>query len=378
MSMSVKSAATATVKFTTNSSKDFISELKERVDQYFENRQISRKANSAMVFKTVCMLLILFVPYSLIMTNLFPPWIMLGFAILMGFGMAGCGFCVGHDAVHGAYSNSPTVNALLGLTFEMVGASSYMWKITHNVIHHTYTNIQGIDEDLEVSPLLRLSPLSVHRRFHKYQHWYVLPTYSLTTLFWVFAKDYDYLLRRDLGPYLNIKHPPKEVLKLLALKLFYYAYMIVLPLIVLDITWWQFIIGFVAMHLTAGIILSVIFQLAHVCEGPEQFKGEDHNTMGDAWLVHQMRTTANFGRRNRLLKWYAGGLNFQIEHHLFPKTCSIHYPAISPIVKEIAEKYDVPYHEHSSFREALRSHWKMLKAFGDPSKQNSFAAANGS
>jgi linoleoyl-CoA desaturase len=299
-------------------------------------------------------------------------WIL---AIVMGIGMAGCGFSIAHDAIHGAYSSNRYVNAILGLSFDLLGASSYLWRITHNVIHHTYTNIQGVDEDLEVSPLLRLSPLSEHQKIHRFQHLYVLPTYSLTTLFWVFAKDYKYLFQKDLGPYRNIKHPSFEVIKLFGFKLLYYGYTIVLPLVVLDITWWQFVIGFLTMHVTAGLILSLVFQLAHVVEGPEHFSPGERDTMADAWLVHEMKTTANFAHRNKLVCWFVGGLNFQIEHHLFPKVCSIHYPAISPIVKKVALEYGVPYHEHRTFLGAIYSHFKMLKLFGNPLAEESLAPA---
>jgi linoleoyl-CoA desaturase len=243
-----------------------------------------------------------------------------------------------------------------------------MWKITHNVIHHTYTNIQGIDEDLEVSPLLRLSPASEHRPFHRFQHIYGLATYSLSTLFWVFAKDYKYILQKDLGPYRDVRHPRDEIVKMLAMKVVYYTYMIVIPLLVLDIPWWQFGIGFIAVHLTAGIILGVVFQLAHVVEGPEHFKA-DGQVMEDSWLVHEMKTTSDFGRGNRLLCWYVGGLNFQIEHHLFPRVCSIHYPAISPIVEGVAREHGIPYHSHPTLRESIRSHVRMLKELGRPPAQ---------
>jgi linoleoyl-CoA desaturase len=88
--------------------------------------------------------------------------------------------------------------------------------------------------------------------------------------------------------------------------------------------------------------------------------------MEDAWLVHEVKTTANFARSNPVLCWYVGGLNFQIEHHLFPRICSIHYPAISPIVEEVAKKYDIPYHHHPTLGQAVRSHLRMLKQLGQP------------
>lgn len=341
-------------------------ELKQRVHGYFEERGVSEKANAAMVAKTVAMLALTFGPYALILSGRFPPATMLVLALVMGIGVAGCGFSIAHDALHGAYSSSRRVNGVLGMTFDLLGANGYLWKITHNVIHHTYTNIQGIDEDLEVSPLLRLSPTSEHRPIHRFQHIYGLATYSLSTLFWVFVKDYKYLLQRDLGPYQDIRHPRREIATLFAMKLVYYGWAIVVPLVVLDIPLWQFVVGFLAMHLTAGLILGVVFQLAHVVEGPDHLPAEGHDVIEDSWLVHEMKTTSDFGRRNRLLCWYVGGLNFQVEHHLFPRICSIHYPAISPIVEEVARKHGVPFNSHPTLGAAIASHVRMLKLYGNP------------
>lgn len=354
------------VKFATDREEAFMRELKARVQAYFTERGISDKANAAMVAKTIILLTLTFGSYGLIMSGAFGSWAMLGLCFLMGVGVAGVGFSIAHDALHGAYSSSRRVNSALGLIFDLSGANGYLWKITHNVIHHTYTNIQGIDEDLEVSPLLRLSPTSEHKPIHRYQHLYALIAYSFSTLFWVFVKDYKYLMQRDLGPYRNIRHPRSEVVKLFVTKAIYYTYMIVLPLWLLDITLLQFAIGFLAVHLTAGLILGVIFQLAHVVEGTEHFPAPDNQLMDDTWLVHEMKTTSNFGRRNPLLNWYVGGLNFQVEHHLFPRVCSVHYPAISPIVESVAARHGIPYHSHATLRAAIASHLRMLRRLGSP------------
>lgn len=342
----------------------FADEVKRRVAEHFESRGLSRHANAAMVAKTVILLGLTFVPYVLALTNRFSALTMLGFAVAMGIGLAGIGFAISHDALHGAYSSNPRINALLGRTFDLLGANGYMWKITHNVIHHTYTNIEGVDEDLTVSPLLRLSPGAPLLKVHRYQHRYGLAAYSLSTIFWVFAKDFKYFFQKDLGPYKDKTHDRGEWVNLFASKLVYYGWSIVLPLLVLDIPWWQFAIGYLAMHLTAGFILGVIFQLAHVVEGTEYPVPDDKGRIEEAWLVHEMETTANFARKSRWLSWYVGGLNFQIEHHLFPKTCSVHYPAISPIVEETARKYGVPYNDQPTLMGAVRSHLRMLKKLG--------------
>jgi len=358
--------STAKVTFSPSAGATFVEDVKRRVADYFTAKHISPKANASMVAKTFILLGATFGAYALILSNRFSPWQMLGLAIVMGVGTAGIGFGVAHDALHGAYSSRGWVNRLLGFTFELIGANGYMWKITHNVIHHTYPNIQGLDEDLEVSPLLRLSPESEHRPFHRYQHLYALLAYSMTTLFWVFIKDFKYFLKRDLGPFEGKKHPKSEIATLVVAKLAYYMYTIAIPLLVLKIAWWQFLIGFVAMHLTAGAILGVVFQLAHVVEETEHPVPTPDGRIENAWMIHQMETTSDFAGSNRLLTWYVGGLNHQVEHHLFPKVCSVHYPALSSIVRDVAEKHAVPYNHHETLRDAVRSHYRMLKTLGTP------------
>ena len=350
--------------FPTTSCQPFVAELRAGVAEYFESRGLSSKANGAMRLKTVILYGVTFGAYGLILSGWFGPLAMLGFAMLMGAGIAGIGFCVAHDAMHEAYSERRFVNRLLGWSFDLVGASSYLWRLLHNIVHHTYTNVHGVDEDLEVSVLLRLSPHTKRRAMHRFQHWYGFFAYSLTTLSWVFLKDYQYLMRRDLGPFHQRKHSAKDLGIMVAWKLFYYTWSIVIPLLVLDVAWWQFLIGYVAMHLTAGAILGIVFQLAHVVEDTEHLLAGPEGEMENAWAVHQMRTTSNFAPGNRLLSWYVGGLNHQIEHHLFPKICSVHYPAISGIVREVALKHGVPYHEHPTLRAAIHSHRETLRRLG--------------
>ncbi len=142
--------------------------------------------------------------------------------------------------------------------------------------------------------------------------------------------------------------------------------MIAVPLMVLDITWWQFLIGFLSVHLTAGLILGVVFQLAHVVEATEHWREEHGASLKGIWTLHQMRTTGNFAPDNRLLSWYVGGLNSQIEHHLFPRICHVHYRGLRPIVRELALKYGIAYNSSPTLRTAIRSHYCTLKRFGTP------------
>ena len=317
-----------------------------------------------MVVKTIVLLTMTFVPYVLIVTNSVSPLAMAGLAVVIGLAIAGIGFAVAHDALHGAYTSNPRLNGVIGSSMDLIGGSSYLWKITHNVIHHTYTNIHGTDEDLAVSPLLRLSPHAPRRWFHRFQHWYAFALYALTTIFWVFIKDWKYLFAKDLGPYKGKKHAMKDVAGLLAGKVVYYGWSVVLPFVLIDLPWWQIALGLLLVHVVAGVTLGIVFQLAHVVEATAHPEPADSGAMPQSWVVHELATTANFAPRNRLLNWYVGGLNFQVEHHLFPKVCSVHYPALAPMVRDLAAQHGLPYHSNPTFLGAIRSHLRTLKEFG--------------
>lgn len=361
------------VTFNNKINREFSEAVKAEVKAFFKKENISKHANAQMVMKTIIIVSVYFGCYALIIAGGFSLPIMWLLCFGMGIGMAGIGFSVTHDALHGSYSSNSKINYLVGLFFDLVGANGYIWKITHNVIHHTYTNIHGHDEDLEVAEFIRLSPHTEYKPVHRFQHLLAFPAYSFATIFWVFVKDYWYFFKPTLGPFENKKHDIKEWITLIVTKVIYYGYAIVLPLIILDITWWQFLIGFISAHLTAGLILGVIFQLAHVVEETTHPLPNDDNMIEDHWVIHEMYTTNNFARSNKLLSWYIGGLNYQIEHHLFPNVCSIHYPKISTIVERVAKEYGVPYNCHETLGDAIGSHFRTLKKFGDPNF--SFATA---
>jgi len=356
------------VKYTGSS--EFFSTLKKRVDNYFIENKLSRNFNAHMVYKTIIMLSMYFVPYALIMTNWFSPLAMLPLAILMGIGFAGVGMGVQHDANHGAYSKKNWVNRMLGYTLNAIGGNVFTWKLQHNILHHTYTNVHNMDDDLEAGAMLRFSPHAELKKVHKYQHLYASFFYSILSINWVFKKDFHQLFKykRNGVAAVNGMDFFKEFCILVGSKLVYYIYFIVLPLVFLDITWWQYIIGFLAVHFTAGFIVSVIFQLAHIVEGPLHPKPDEKGSIENNWAVHQLETTADFARNNKLVTWYLGGLNFQVEHHLFPRICHVHYRALSDIVKQTAKEFNLPYFEKKSFRGAVWSHIRLLRMFGREEK----------
>ncbi|MEX2364487.1 MAG: fatty acid desaturase, partial [Balneolaceae bacterium] len=287
------------VTFNNKIDREFSKTVKERVAVYFKENNLSENANVAMVLKTIILLSVYFGAYALIISGQFSLGVMWALTIVMGIGMAGIGFSVTHDALHGSYSSKNGVNYGLGLFFDVMGANGYIWKITHNIIHHTYTNIHGHDEDLEVAEFIRLSPHSEHKPVHRAQHILAFFAYSFATFFWVFIKDYWYFFKSPLGPYENKNHPLKEWVTLIVTKIMYYGYTIALPIILLDLTWYQWLIGFGTFHLTAGFILGIIFQLAHVVEETTHPLPNEEHMIENHWAIHEMLTTNNFARSNK-------------------------------------------------------------------------------
>ncbi len=354
-----------TIFFNKKSTREFYSILRKRVHDYFEERNISKHANSAMVFKTFFILSVFVGSYFLILSNLFSPLNMLLLAAINGFSAALIGVNIGHDAIHGAYSSNAKTNKAVAIWFNIIGANDYMWNITHNVVHHTYTNIPGHDEDIDQVPILRLNPHQALWWIHRFQHVYVFLLYPFATLSWVFIKDYAKFFKPKIGSYDNSKRNKKELIRMISYKLVYYALFVFIPLLVINLPWYQILFGFLVLHWVEGFALSLIFQLAHIIEEVEFPDPDKQGKMPNSWAAHQLFTTANFACKNPWVKFIFGGLNFQIEHHLFPKVCHIHYGDIAPIVRQTAQEFNLPYIEYKTFYGALQSHVRTLKRFGN-------------
>lgn len=347
--------------------KDFVATLNKRVGNYFKANNISKQANREMKIKTVFMFGLYLIPYFLIITSSVTNMVLLtGLALIMGFGMAGIGLSVMHDANHGAYSKKPWVNTLVGYSLNLVGANVFNWKIQHNVLHHSYTNVHEEDEDISPRGALRLSPHSKWNWIHRYQFIYAWFLYGLMTIVWMVAKDFARLVRYQKSGMVK-KHDAninKEWAILIATKIFYVGYIFVIPVLATSLAWWQILFGIFMMHYLTGFILAIIFQPAHVIEGTSYPSLDTNRGLENNWAVHQLLTTTNFGNGSRWFSWYVGGLNFQIEHHLFPNICHVHYRKIAGIVKETTKEFGLPYKSVKTFFGALRGHARLLKQLG--------------
>lgn len=341
----------------------FFTTVRQRVDQYFRETGKKKHADARMWFKVAVFLTGFVGCYMLIISGYPSKGVLLLLAFLLGMCSAFVGFNICHDALHGALSPRKGVNALFGMVFNLLGASPYIWKISHNGVHHTFTNIPGHDDDLVVAPgLIRIEENDPVTKIQRYQHWYAFPLYGLASLSWLFRKDFMKIFRTKIGQ-VAVKHPLKEYVNLFASKFLYCFLFIMLPLLVLNINWWQFVIGFLAMHLAQGLTMGLVFQLAHVVEDTDFPVADSNGTMEEAWAEHQMRTTANFSMYSPVASFLLGGLNRQIEHHLFPGVCHVHYAKLGAIVKQTAKEYGLPYIENRTFLSAMRSHYRLLKKF---------------
>ncbi len=339
--------------------------LKLRVNEYFEEAGLSRYHTPAMVWKTIVMMGLYITPFVLILCCGFPGWLNMVLYVVMGIGLAGVGMSVMHDGNHFGYSANHKVNRLIGNTIFLLGADAYNWKIKHNKLHHIYTNIYGSDEDINSRAILRFAFAAPLRPYHRYQHWYAWALYALMSLSMIFrdvSKRWEYRSRgvTNISPELF----RRSMVWLHVSKVLYFGIIIGFPLLFTAMPWWQVLLGFLLMHIAAGIIMSLIFQMAHVVEGPVQTLCDENRRVDHSLIVHQLKSTADFARHNKLLSWYAGGLNYQIEHHLFPRVCHIHYPALAPIVEATTREFNLPYHVHPRLTDALRSHFFMLKKLG--------------
>ena len=319
-----------------------------------------------MVIKTICALALYLLPFIACLVFK-PDNLILLFAlwIAMGAGMAFMGTSVMHDSIHGSYTKKKNLKKVLAKCTWILGIDATIWKTQHNVLHHSFTNIEGADEDIQPRYVLRFSPHQPRRWFHRYQHIYALFFYTISTLIWVTFKDFNKARQYRKMGILPVKSYSKFILGMVFRKIFYFSIFLILPIYLLPVSAGTVVLLFVVMHMTAGFLLSLIFQPAHVMEVSDFIdQQKEEPSIDENRLVHQLRTTTNFGMKNRWLTWFSGGLNHQIEHHLYQNICHVHYGEISKIVRHTAAEHDLPYHTQPGLGRAFYLHLSMLKALG--------------
>ena len=341
----------------------FYNFLKSEVDRYFIEKKIGRTGDWRLFLKTAILIpcaLTMYI-FFLVCNTSVPVIILIGG--LLGFTLACIGFNIMHDACHGSYSKYKRVNDFFGLTMNALGGNAFIWKQKHNIIHHTYTNIDGMDDDIAKSPLIRQCQTQKWFPVHRIQHLYLPLVYSITTIAWTFLTDFmKYFSGKVVATGIKNMNAKEHVIFWVS-KVITIGVYIVIPILAKG--WLLWLLFFGSLHLVFGLTLAFVFQLAHVVEHTEfEVVAVDPKTIETEWAVHQVKTTSNFAMNSKIVSWLVGGLNFQVEHHLFPRVSHVHYPALSKIVRNACQLHGLPYHHFPTMGSAIISHFKFMKQLG--------------
>ncbi len=341
----------------------FYTSLKTAVDKYFTTTRIKKTGNIRLYAKSIILILAAVCSYIVLLWAPMTWVLIIVLSLFLGFILACIGFNVMHDANHGSYSSRKWVNETLGLTINALGGNSFIWKQKHNIIHHTYTNIDGIDDDIAKSPFIRMCSTQRWVPAHRVQHLYTPLLYAFSSMIWILFQDFEkYFSRKIVNTPLKKMSTQDHVIFWISKEL-YLLFYIALPIVLMG--WQSWLLFFVCMHTGLGLTLSIVFQLAHVVEETEfESVSGDAKLIENEWAIHQVKTTANFSPGSRIISWFAGGLNYQIEHHLFPRISHIHYPALSKLVQAECAAFQLPYNNLPTFKAAVVSHFRFIRMLG--------------
>ena len=349
--------------------------MKRRVDEYFRATGKRRRDCPQLYVKMAILLSGFATTYGLLVFAAATWWQALPLAVLLGCITAAIGMNVQHDGGHQAVSDRPWINKLMAMSLDLIGGSSYFWHWKHAVLHHTYVNISGHDTDIDLGILGRLSPHDRRRKFHRWQHFYLWGLYGFLAMKWHFFDDYRDLVRGKMGEHRVPRPAGWDLVQFILSKLSFLGLAIVIPLCFHSFG--AVLLFYAVTAAVAGIVLSVVFQLAHsVGEAEFPVPLADTGSIENEWAIHQVETTIDFARRSKLAAWLLGGLNFQIEHHLFPRICHIHYPALSPLVEATCRDFGVKFGEHRTFWTGVAAHYRWLRQMGMPERLPTTSSAS--
>lgn len=349
------------IKFATDDA--FHREVNQRVHRYLRYTGRRPRDVPRMYFKTATILFWTAASYAMLVFWAPNIW----FAVLLGVSLAmavtAIGFNIQHDGGHRGYSSSPMVNRWMARTLDLCGGSSFVWDHKHNSLHHTYANVDGHDDDIDVGWLGRLAPQQRRLFFHRVQHYYMWFLYAFLPLKWHLVDDFVHVAQGRIGSHRFARPRGMDLAVFIGGKVVFFALVLGLPS--LFHPFWVVLLFYVGVSCFQGVVLSVTFQLAHVVEGtafptPEDATGR----LPSHWAVHQVQTTANFAPDNPIVTWYVGGLNHQIEHHLFPRICHLHYPRLARIVERACRRHGLEYQCHPTVASGIASHFRWLRTMG--------------
>lgn len=356
MQMREAAPAPKLVKFGRESA--FATSLQAGADAYFAQSSLPERDLPQMYLKTLIIWTWFVASWCVLVLVPAAWWLKIPAAVSLGLAIAGIGMSVMHDANHGAYSRRPWLNRWVGYSIDCMGASSFVWRTKHNKLHHTWTNIGGLDDDLELGVLSRMSPHQKWLPLHRGQHFYMWALYGLLVPKWVLFDDFYNIVTGRVGPLPLPRLSARDWVVMLSGKALHVGLGLVIPLLLYP---WYFALPlYFLVNAVAGVTLATTFQMAHCVQTAEMVALPDDGRLSDDWASHQLKTTVDFAPRNKLLGWYVGGLNFQVVHHLFPKVCHIHYAALSQVVARSARENGLTYRVQPTLAGSIASHYNWL------------------
>lgn len=353
------------VAFSSNS--PLFKDLKQATDEYFASTGLGKNATPLMVRKTVIIFAWFALSYGLYLASSGDWWQLLPIAFSLGLAMAGIGFSIMHDGNHESYAKDRKLSRNIGFALDLLGGSSYFWRQKHNVLHHTYPNLDGLDDDIGLVPLMRMAPTQPRLWAHRFQHVYMFALYGLISPKWFFVDDWRTLANGRIGQATIPRPKGFELFMLVAGKLFHFTWMFVLPTLVHGLA--TTLLFYLVTSVVLGVTLAVVFQLAHCVEEAAFFEVPANGVLEGDFAAHQLTTTVDFARNSPFVTWYLGGLNYQAIHHLFPRICHVHYPALSKIVETVCARHGVPYLVTPTLSQSIGSHYRWMRRMGRPEEQ---------
>lgn len=351
------------VKYKREENNGFYATLNERVNAYFAENNLSKKMNAFGVFKAILFFSLYAVVYAAILLAEGNNAILLCCFTILGFLQICLVLNLGHEGVHGSFSKHHSINNILSFTFDLVGISGYIWKMKHVDSHHPNPMILGVDVDHEQTDMFTFQKLNNPPKIFKYQKYYAPILYCFYSLSAIFFKDWKDLFSNKSGNR-SVKHSKKQVIFFVLFKLFYVSYILVLPIIFSGCSIYIVLLGFLLMHIIASLSAAIALFPGHLYEDTTYAVLNEHGELDSTWAAHQLKVTLDFGTRLPFLNFFFGGLNYHAVHHLFPNVAHVHFTSLRKIMIETATEYKIPYHHIPSLKNAIVSHWKLLRKHG--------------
>ncbi len=350
---------------------DFYIQLRERINTYFTNHQLAKTANAKLFFKIALMFIAYFLAYTGIYFYGKNTYYLFGLYAFIGGWSVLLGLNIGHDAAHNAIFKKPKHNQILLFIFELLGTNAYNWKNRHLGAHHTFPNIMDYDSDVQQTNIVKIFPKDKHLASHAFQHLYMPFLYLFYIGRWIVYRDFKDAASTHIGAYHNAPYPKKELIKMIASKLFYLLYIIVIPALLLPVSFWMMCLAFFILTVSGSLVITMVLLSTHVGEDANFPEPDEQGVLPYSWSYHQVITSSDFSTNNGVITHLFGGFNHHVIHHLFPHICHIHYTKLTPILKEVCIEYNVPYRSKTYLIPAIISHFKLLKRNGQQQDTNS-------